>query len=132
MSNEQFLAAFLNSNMPAAGFDHRGHLRAAWLLLQRQPLEAAVTDTCDGISRLATRLGVPEKYNRTLSEAVVRLMAHGGGADTALSWQDFLAANTGLMNDARGVLAKHYSDALLHSPLAREQFIAPDLVPLPT
>lgn len=132
MSNDQFLAAFLDSSMPPAGFDHHGHVRAAWLLLQRQPLEDAVADTCDAIARLATRLGVPEKYNRTLSEALVRLMAHGGGADPALSWGAFLAANADLMNDARGVVARYYSDTLLNSQTARERFLPPDRASLPS
>lgn len=131
MSNDQFLAAFLDSSMPPEGFDHHGHVRAAWLLLQRQPLERAVADTCDAIDRLATRLGMPGKYNRTLSEALVRLMAHGGGADQALSWEAFLAANAELMDDARGVMARYYSDALLNSQAARQGFLPPDRLPLP-
>lgn len=131
MSDEQFLAAFLDSSMPPSGFDHLGHLRAAWLLLQRQPLEQAVDTTCDAIARLAARLGVPGKYNRTLSEALVRLMADGGGADPALSWPRFLAANAELKDDALGVLARHYSDETLISPAARERFLPPDRSPLP-
>lgn len=131
MSDDQFLAAFLDSSMPPAGFDHLGHLRAAWLLLQRQPLEQAVDTTCDAIARLATRLGVPGKYNRTLSEALVRLMAHGGGADPSLSWSGFLATNAELREDALGVLARHYSDEVLTCPTARERFLPPDRQPLP-
>lgn len=131
MSDEQFLAAFLDSSMPPAGFDHLGHLRATWLLLQRRPLETAVEETCDAIARLATRLGVPGKYNRTLSEALVRLMAHGGGANPALSWSGFLAANAELKDDALGVLARHYSNETLTSPAARERFLPPDRSPLP-
>ena len=131
MSDEQFLAAFLDSSMPPSGFDHLGHLRATWLLLQRRPLETAVEETCDAIARLAARLGVPGKYNRTLSEALVRLMAHGGGADPALSWAGFLAANAELKDDALGVLARHYSDQTLTSPAARERFVPPDRSPLP-
>ena len=132
MSDDQFLAAFLDSSMPPAGFDHLGHLRAAWLLLQRQPLEEAVDTTCDAIARLAARLGVPGKYHRTLSEALVRLMAHGGGADPALSWSGFLAANRELQVDAIGMLARHYSDDVMASPAARERFVPPDRQPLPT
>jgi hypothetical protein len=130
MSDDPFLAAFLDSSMPPAGFDHLGHIRAAWLLLQRRPLEDAVTETCNAIARLATRLGVPEKYNRTLSEALVRLMAHGGATDRTLSWQAFLAANTDLVGEARCVLARHYSDATLNSQTARERFMQPDRQPL--
>lgn len=132
MSNAQFLAAFLDASMPAAGFDHHGHLRAAWLLLQREPLERAVRDTCEAIARLAARLGVPGKYHRTLSEALVRLMAEGGGADPALSWDGFLAANGELVNDACAVLARYYSPSLLNSPAAREHFLPPDRQPLPS
>lgn len=132
MSDDQFLAAFLDAALPPAGFDHGGHVRAAWLLLQRLPLDRAVTETCDAIARLANRLGVPGKYNRTLSEALVRLMAYRGGADAALCWNDFLAANDDLMKDARGVLARHYSDAVLNSQAARRHFVPPDRLPLPT
>jgi len=131
MPDDQFLAAFLDSSMPPAGFDHLGHLRAAWLLLQRRPLEDAVSETCNAIARLATRLGVPGKYNRTLSEALVRLMAHGGATDRTLSWPDFLAANADLAGGARLVLARHYSDATLNSAMAQERFTPPDRQPLP-
>lgn len=131
MSDDQFLAAFLDSSMPPAGFDHLGHIRAAWLLLQRRSLEDAVSETCNAIARLATHLGVPEKYNRTLSEALVRLMAHGGATDRTLSWPDFLAANADLVGSARLVLARHYSDETLDSAVARECFTPPDRQPLP-
>ena len=131
MSDDQFLAAFLDSSMPPAGFDHLGHLRAAWLLLQRRPLEDAVSETCNAIAQLATRLGVPGKYNRTLSEALVRLMAHGGATDRALSWPDFLAANADLVGSARLVLARHYSDDTLNSAVAQECFTPPDRQSLP-
>ncbi len=131
MSDDTFLSAFLDATLPPSHFDHLGHLRAAWLLLQRRPLEDAVAETCEGIDRLATRLGVPDKYHRTLSEALVRLMAHGGGADPALSWPDFLATQAELLRDARAVLARHYTPHTLDTSAARERFVPPDRLPLP-
>lgn len=131
MSDAQFLAAFLDSSLPASGFDHQGHLRAAWLLLQQRPLDEALEETCGAIARLAARLGLPGKYNRTLSEALVRLMAHGGGTNPALPWPAFLAANKELLENARGVLQRHYSDALLDSKAAHEFYVPPDRLPLP-
>lgn len=129
MSDDAFLAAFLDSSMPPAGFDHRGHVRATWILLQRHPLEEAVELTCDGIARLAVRLGVPGKYHRTLSEALVRLMADGGAAD--LPWEEFLRRNEALMTDARSLMARYYSAARLNAQEARASFVPPDLLPLP-
>lgn len=60
--------------------------------------------------------GAPGKFNWTLTEALVRLLAaHGGVLD----------------GDARALMARHYSAALLGSAAAREAFVAPDLAPLP-
>lgn len=131
LPDDAFLAAFLDSSLAPAHFNHQGHLRAAWLLLQRRPLEQAVAETCDGIARLAARLGAPDKYHRTLSEALVRLMAAGGGADPARDWEDFLAANAALVRDARGVVAQYYQPETLDSAEARQRFLPPDRQPLP-
>lgn len=130
MSDDAFLAAFLDASMPASSFDHQGHLRAAWLLLQRRPLEEAVAETCAAIARLAAHLGAPQKYNRSLSEALVRLMAKAGAGDRSLSWPSFVAANPELVGDARAVLARHYRDETLFSESARQGYVSPDLRPL--
>ncbi len=130
-SDEAFLAAFLESRLDKADFDHRGHLRAAWLLLQRQPLEQAVESTCDGIRRLAAALGVPGKYHRTATEALVRLMAQAGAAERGLGFEAFLASAPQLVADARGLLARHYSPERLALAAAREGFVEPDLLALP-
>lgn len=131
MSDESFLAAFLDATMPPAGFDHEGHVRAAWLLLRRLPLAEAIEAICGGIERLATHLGVPGKYHRTLSQALVVLMAAGGAARPELSWEAFKRANGPLMDDARSLLARYYSPERLAEPAARASFVPPDRQPLP-
>lgn len=131
MSDDAFLAAFLDCSMPAAGFDHHGHVRAAWLMLRRYPLDEAIDRTCDGIARLAAHLGAPGKYHRTLSAALMRLMAFGGAADSAISWEQFLKLNEQMMQNAKYVLAQHYSPELLATERARQECVAPDRLPLP-
>lgn len=129
MSDQEFVDAFLACRLPAAQFQHRGHLRIAWLLLQRHPLELAIEEICNGIARLAAHLGAPGKYHRTLSEALVRLMAHDGAA--TLSWDEFLSANPELLTDVRGTVGRYYSSELLDSARARISFVEPDRMPLP-
>jgi hypothetical protein len=128
MSDEEFLAAFLECRLPASAFDHRGHLRIAWLLLKRYPLEQAIEAICGGIARLAAHFGVPDKYNRTLSEALVRLMAHDDSYATSL--EAFLDANSRLLTDVGGLLARHYSPERLNSAAAKASFVQPDRLPL--
>jgi N-formylglutamate deformylase len=131
MSDDDFLTAFLDCSISPALFNHHGHMRVAWLMLRRYPLDEAVERTCSGIVRLAAHLGVPDKFHRTLSEALVRLMAAGGAADPAVSFEQFLRTGDPLLVDARSVLARHYSAQALACPAARERFLAPDLLPLP-
>jgi len=132
LSDEEFLAAFLDCRMPAAAFDHRGHLRIAWLLLKRLPVDQAIEDICNGIARLAVHFGAPDKYNRTMSEALVHVVAQAldkGGP--AMTWEEFLDTNTLLFTDVPGLLARHYSPERLNSRAAKASFLPPDRLPLP-
>jgi hypothetical protein len=128
MSDREFLDAFQDCRLTPADFDHRGHLRAAWLVLCNYPLEDAIERICEGIRRLATQFGAPEKYNRTLTEAIVRLMAAANVPQ--LSWTAFMDANPELATDLNGVLSRHYSQALLTSTAAKAAFLPPDRLPL--
>jgi hypothetical protein len=129
LTDDEFLSAFLDCRLSGASFDHGGHLRIAWLLLKRYPRDQAIELICNGIARLATHLGAPEKYNRTLSEAIVRLMA--GPATDAESWDSFLVTNPMLVANVRGLLAQYYSNERLFSAEARSRFLTPDRQPLP-
>lgn len=130
LSDVEFLNAFEHCELTGHQFDHVGHLRIACLLLQRDTLDDAVENTCTGIERLATHLGAPGKFHRTVTEALVRLMASLGAAK--LPWADFLRDHPGLTADAKGLLARHYSNERLADPRARQIFLAPDREPLPT
>jgi hypothetical protein len=129
LTDDEFVSAFLDCRLPGASFNHRGHLRIAWLLLNRHPRNQAIELICNGIDRFATHLGAPDKYNRTLSEAVVRLMA--GPATAARSWDSFLATNPILVANIRGLLAQYYSNERLFSAEAKRSFLTPDRQPLP-
>jgi hypothetical protein len=131
MSDDDFLAAFLECRLDARDFDHRAHVRVAWLLLNRHPLEDAVERICSGIERFAAHLGATGKYHRTLSEALVRIMANCGAGTASMTWDEFTQANPALMSDVRGILARHYSPERLGSTDARQRFVAPDRLPLP-
>lgn len=110
-------------------FDHVGHLYMAWLHLKHYDLEEANTRVCNGIRRLADKFGVPEKFNHTLSEALMRIMA-GRMHDRGQDFDTFLRNNPDLVDDCRGVLARHYSDACLTSEAARAGWVEPDREPI--
>ncbi len=119
LDDQAFLDAVASGEMPARDFGHLEHLRLTRLHLQRAPLEAAIEATCADIARFAARHGADAKFHRTITEALLRLMASSDGANPAL------------ISDARGLLARHYSPTLLATPEARLRFLPPDLLPLP-
>lgn len=131
LSDADFLAAFHDGTLPAAAFDHAGHLRAAFLVLCAEPRNQAIESICAGISRIARKLGAAGKFHRTLTVAMAQIIAARRAQTPGQDWPGFLELNEDLLHDAKRVLAKHYSDALLQSDLARAEFVAPDREPLP-
>ena len=116
MDDHAFVSSLENCTLPPEQFNHAGHLRLAWHYLAQHPLDEAIARTCATIRAYATHLGAAEKYHATVTVALVRLLHACGPAALA---------------DAKAVLARHYSPALLASAAARAGFIAPDLAPLP-
>ena len=131
LDDDSFLNRFETRDLGPEHFDHRGHLRMAWLHLDRYGLEEANARVCQGIRDLAIKFNAPEKFSHTLTEASMRIIAarmHGGKTKP---FEQFLQHNRDLVADARGVLARHYSAACLDSPTARAAWIEPDLEPIP-
>ena len=130
MSDEEFLAQFAALTLPPEQFNHAGHVRLAWLHLQRHDFDEAVRRTCAGIRAYATHLGAAGKFHWTMTQALMHLLRAGGASERTLAWADFVEVNGALLGDARGRVALHYSEGLLASEAAKAQFVAPDLAPL--
>jgi len=125
----RYLKQFEQHELGPEQFDHVGHLYMAWLHLKHFEAGEANERVCSGIRRLADKLGVPEKFHHTLSEALVRIMATRilDGDET---FTHFLARNPDLVKDCKGVLAQHYSDECLASAAAKTGWVAPDRDPI--
>lgn len=131
LSDDELLSALQNLTLPPSALNHRMHLRIAWIHLQREPLTTAIARIGEELSAFANHHGASGKFNHTLTEALMRLMAAGGAADPNLPWSDFLLANPALLHDPRGLLQRYYSKDLIESPAARGHFLPPDIAPLP-
>jgi len=129
LTDAEFQRQFENLTLSPDHFDHRGHLRIAWLYLKQDSLVIAIEKVCGGISRYATSLGATDKFHHTVSEATVRIMAQRLTEQPAKTFDSFLAANQDLQADLLGVLSRYYSDEQLHCEAAKRAFQTPDLNP---
>src|SRR3954465_2071352 len=84
MADEPFVRAFERGEVPPSAFDHRSHLRVAWVYLR----EAASRDEAlarirTQIQRFAAAAGKSQKYHETITIAWMILRDEGGGRGPA-------------------------------------------------
>jgi len=108
-------------------FGHRQHVHLTWLAVRRLGPIAALSLITDGIQRTARYAGVPQKYNATVSEAWVRIVAIH--IDPSIDDFAVFADRCPVLFDKR-LLAKHYRSSTLASDQARIGWVEPDLAPL--
>lgn len=130
-SDEDFLASVENATHPGEAFNHRAHLRLAWLCLrEQQSLEAGLGRIRELIQSYATALGAPGKYHETVTRAwAVLVWSAARQTPRAGTFEALLEAHPEL-RDARR-LSSHYTEARLHSPEAKASWVPPDVRPLP-
>ena len=127
LSDQQFLQQLQNTTLPPEMFNHYGHLRLAWLMLQQYPLEQAINHTCNTINAYATALGATDKFHYTLTAAIVRIMAQRKASHNQESLDEFLTEHPELENNLMGLVLQHYQPQTLNSPYARQHWQQPGI-----
>lgn len=127
ITDQEFLTQFENQTLAPVYFDHLGHLRLAWLYLDKHNLEVAISLTCSGIKAYAESLGLKRKFHVTITCALVKVMAIRIEQTSKKSWSYFLEKNNDLVNNSLTVLYQYYSKELLLSNYAQENDTPPDL-----
>jgi len=137
MSDEEFLTQFLDGTLPFEQWTHRAHVRVAYLHLSKYRFPEALARIRRGIQAYNRANHVSEGptsgYNETTTHAFTVLVAATmqayGEAIPATDSSSFCDLHPQLMN--RSALRFFYSPARREDPLAKTQFIEPDLAPLP-
>lgn len=111
----------------ASEFDHREHVRAAWLYLRRDGPEAAIAAVAKGLKTLSAAHGAPGRYHETLTRAWVELVAAAARHDPEPVFDRFVERHPELLE--RDLPLRHYSRELLASDAARAAWVEPDLQP---
>ena len=133
MDAQAFLLQLESNTLPAAEFNHRAHLLAAWSYRRLYPAREAAARCARALSRYAMAQGAAEKYHHTLTMASLTLVYDRLDAmpECLDNWPDFVAANPDLVDGLPALLRQHYSEHKLNDDIARRAFVEPDLAPLP-
>jgi hypothetical protein len=129
--DREFIAELETGRLTPDQFNHRAHVRAAYIYLAEADLGAAVQRMRDTLLDFLRHHGVPaSKYHATLTEAWVMAVRHFMERTPAsASADEFIEANPALLDSK--IMLTHYSAELLFSPEARSAFKEPDQDPIP-
>ena len=125
MTDEQFTRAFERGEIPPADFDHRAHVRVAWVYLRESAsLEAATARMRAAIQRFAAAANASQKYHETITVLWMRLLADAAArVRQPCELADLLAACPELAD--KDLPLKYYSRERLFSDAARSGWIEP-------
>ena len=116
---------------PPSEFDHRLHIRLAYIYLCGKTQDDAFHTMRAWTFRYLSHHGVdPGKYNETLTRAWMLAVRHFmERTPNSQSSDDFIEQNPGILDS--GIMMTHYSNDVLWSNAARRAFVEPDLDPIP-
>ena len=126
MTDEEFARAFERGDIPPADFDHRAHVRVAWVYVREGPSLAAATDRMrEAIRRFAARANAAQKYHETITVLWMRLLAEAASRAPVGCELDALLAACPELAD-KNLPLKYYTRERLFSDDARAQWIPPE------
>ena len=117
MRDDEFLAALEDTTLPLSAFDHRAHVRAGYLYLERHGLGGGIERFATALKRFAAAHGKDGLYHETITVAFLALINEHRALRPGAAWEDFAAANPDLFD--RSTLGRFYAPEELASPEAR-------------
>lgn len=132
IEDKEFKNSVESCEFAVQNFDHRAHLRLAYIYLAEYNTQTAVNLMRDALSGLLKHAGIDpsNKYHETLTKAWILAVHHFmNNTDSSISADNFIDKNT-IMLDSN-VMLTHYSAEVLFSDEARKVFVRPNLDPIP-
>jgi hypothetical protein len=126
-----FRQAFETCGIAAEQFDHRAHVRLAYIYLCDQEVEEAFSSMKQSLLGFLRHLGIGEaRYHETITRSWVMAVAHFMALSPACRSAAAFIDHNPVLLDTR-IMLSHYSAEVLFSATARAEFVAPDIQRIP-
>jgi hypothetical protein len=126
-----FKSRFEACEVLPADFDHRAHVRLAYVYLCEADTESAYQRMRDALHGFLRCNDIDQsKYHETLTRAWIMAVRHFMVKSSGSASADAFIANNPQLLDSK-IMLTHYSAEVLFSPPARADFVEPDKDPIP-
>jgi hypothetical protein len=130
-SDQNFRAEFDACRLSPAVFDHRAHVRLAYVYLVEHDVETAHGLMQHGLLNFLRHHGIDaSKYHETMTRAWVMAVRHFMEVSPGSESADTFIENNPKLLDSK-IMMTHYSAEVLFSDEARAKFVEPNLSPIP-
>jgi len=126
-----FSRLFDAGEIAASSFDHKAHLRLAYVHLATHGPDDAVGTFRTSLQGFLSRNHIdPSKFHETLTQAWLQAVWYFMQRFGRTSSSDEFLAKSQVLHDSK-VMLTHYSRDVLFGEEARRQFVVPNLDPIP-
>src|SRR5258708_4242913 len=130
LEEDDFVRSFESCKYPNEKFRHTDHIRLAWIYIRRFGIREGEDGMAASIRRFAISVGHEEKYHATITKAWTRLIYVAYRTTPVLhDFHKFLSSHLWLAE--KNSLHAFYSQTLLASVEARQDWVEPDVQNLP-
>ena len=131
VEDQDFLREFEDCKFPPAQFNHRAHIRLAYIYLSEHDADSAHQLMRGALLSFLEYHGVDvSKYHETITRAWIDAVRHFmEKTPSAESADDFIEKNPRMLDSK--IMLTHYSAEVLFSDEARAKFVEPNLEPIP-
>jgi hypothetical protein len=126
ITDEELLAQFEDTSLPTSLFDHRQHVRVAWLYVMRHGMPGALTVFSAALQRFAIAKGAHTLFHVTVTWAYLFVINQRQQECAAGTWDAFANQNADLLRWKPSILDRYYTADVLWSDRARQTFVMPD------
>jgi hypothetical protein len=131
VTDQTFRTEFEACRFPPEEFNHRAHLRLAYVYLTEHDTDTAHRRMQNALLTFLGHHGVGvSKYHDTMTRAWILAVRHFMENSPDSASADAFIENNPRMLDSK-IMMTHYSTEVLFSDEARAQFVEPNLSPIP-
>ena len=131
VEDQDFRREFETCTFPPAEFNHRAHLRLAYVYLSEHDTDTAHQLMRSALLSFLEYHGVDvSKYHETVTRAWIMAVQHFMENTPSCDSSDIFIEKNPRMLDSK-IMMTHYSAGVLFSDEARAKFVEPNLEPIP-
>lgn len=129
LNNEEFEKAFQTQAIEPRLFTHEAHLRLAWIHITKYGVEQAIENISTQLLQFFHYVGARDKFNKTVTVAAIYAVHHFVRKSKTNAFVGFIQEFPQLKNNFKELLGTHYSENIVNSKKAKQEYVEPDLQP---